>query len=840
MRRIILHSTLYALTILSPCSAIYAQGYDVESDRIVADTPEHWGAWSLPGGAVEISEEGEIRPRRMRKNINAVLNATEFAHEETGLGGIRAAGSNLGAAAKAMDGNPDTFWEPDLKDPLRDWWIEINLGRLVNATKVVLRFVDEELGDPFLHSRVLVSTGQRAFIGSDRFNYRLVGKTKKPNVDQRVLEYEILPDMRPEEGWTGGLIQYVLVVVTDSRFDKAEEISEDAYEVLPSDRRGAIEYLRKLGEGWKEVTEKEYGALDPDERGPIRYYRRERPRLAEVEVWTIGDNISLGILNRGGSMEALTASTPLRAFDGVWFSAWLAQFVPPLEKGAVTVDLGATFWVDTIRLLSSGIHYANIISSYELKGSDGSRAPDRTLIWKTLGTWGSKSGYGFHHHFEPTRVRYFMYQNMALGRWITQVSEILVYGEGYLPEVTLTSNLIELGTARNLDTITWEADVPSGTQVEIRTRTGNELREKKHFFNASGVEITELKWNAAPAFARGEVTVEYLPGNDWSPWSQFYIRSGDPITSPSPRRYALIQIKLLSDHPDRAASLRSLALRFSKPLATALAGEISPHRDVPMGVPFEFAFFIKPTFLPSDPGFDQLLLVAPLSMEMDLVDVRLGHALDFRRRTTRDFVRGDDGLFRDPSGASLDVLKDRSDSLSVRLPETVGPGDLDLLCIRFRSSMFSSGVTFGAYVANSSLPEIRQKVDSGDVTYFTSSKGSTVYTAPSPRIVGDVEIGPNPFTPNGDGINDELEIALSVFKIDTAAPVRVSIYDLGARQVAELRQGRGVASGRYRFLWDGERSSGETVPPGAYLCRISVDADFEEESELDRIVYVVY
>ena len=39
----------------------------------------------------------------------------------------------------------------------------------------------------------------------------------------------------------------------------------------------------------REVSEAEYEAIREDRfKGPIRYYRSERPRLAEVEVWTVG------------------------------------------------------------------------------------------------------------------------------------------------------------------------------------------------------------------------------------------------------------------------------------------------------------------------------------------------------------------------------------------------------------------------------------------------------------------------------------------------------------------------------------------------------------------------
>ena len=44
-----------------------------------------------------------------------------------------------------MDGDEATFWEPNPADPLSDWVLEIDLGRLVSATKVILRFAEEEI-----------------------------------------------------------------------------------------------------------------------------------------------------------------------------------------------------------------------------------------------------------------------------------------------------------------------------------------------------------------------------------------------------------------------------------------------------------------------------------------------------------------------------------------------------------------------------------------------------------------------------------------------------------------------------------------------------------------------
>ena len=73
--------------------------------------------------------------------------------------------------------------------------------------------------------------------------------------------------------------------------------------------RGDVLYFRRESTGVeREVAPAEYEAIrEARFKGPIRYYRSERPRLAEVEVWAVGENIGLGWKERGGSLEAFGA-----------------------------------------------------------------------------------------------------------------------------------------------------------------------------------------------------------------------------------------------------------------------------------------------------------------------------------------------------------------------------------------------------------------------------------------------------------------------------------------------------------------------------------------------------
>ena len=79
------------------------------------------------------------------------------------------------------------------RDLASQWWFVADLGRVVFAEKIVVRFAEEEIGDPFLLFEVLVSDGlkpARLQGGDDPGFYDRIAYPSE-NKTQRVFEIDL-------------------------------------------------------------------------------------------------------------------------------------------------------------------------------------------------------------------------------------------------------------------------------------------------------------------------------------------------------------------------------------------------------------------------------------------------------------------------------------------------------------------------------------------------------------------------------------------------------------------------------------------------------------------------
>ncbi len=74
---------------------------------------------------------------------------------------------------------------------------------------------------------------------------------------------------------------------------------------------------------------------------------------------------------------------------------------------------------------------------------------------------------------------------------------------------------------------------------------------------------------------------------------------------------------------------------------------------------------------------------------------------------------------------------------------------------------------------------------------------------------GEIIVRSNPFTPNGDGINDE--VTFNFEQLGVIDPL-LKLFDVSGRIIATIRDRKG-----YKFIWDGQDRYGNPAQPGVYL-----------------------
>jgi hypothetical protein len=169
------------------------------------------------------------------------------------------------------------------------------------------------------------------------------------------------------------------------------------------------------------------------------------------------------------------------------------------------------------------------------------------------------------------------------------------------------------------------------------------------------------------------------------------------------------------------------------------------------------------------------------------------------------------------------------DSLIVDLPETVRRDGVEL---DFNLVLKDNSTLISAFIGRSIQPGLWQPVD-------PSKRSATTVLLPSvaekDQLIGNLLVR-SLITPNGDGIGDVAEIRFHVLKGNFPAQVR--IYSLDGTLV-KLLEGQLQSDQSYLYTWSGDDNTASMVPPGIYLCDISLEAQSGTATQ-QRLIGVAY
>ena len=644
--------------------------------------------------------------------------------------GISRVGSNPPAAGALFDGDGTTYWEPAAEDSLSDWWIEVDLGRSIVVDQIVLKFVDEELGDPFRQFKVSAVPWQEPILEetstlgrsilhnlySDPFGLKtgvetglaVVGGTRSANEDQRQFIIDLEPQADAEPNWTGRMVQTIRIVVFDTKGGRHTQLSpsdqglaQAQWEALAEGDKGDVVYFVRDQEGFEQPeTKEQYERLPEERQGRREYYRRERPRLADMEVWGRGDNLSPSILAGGGSLqvEGVGIASAAAGFDANYRTVYSQKpTTQSLRRDLLTVDLGATFWLEQVRIMAKPVliqTHGEYFEGYIHYYSDGTRDPTGGLRYERLSPFereditspdimalNNVTTAGGHYYWLQDdypwapKVRYLEARIAWVGSGTptgeASIREYLLYTRAYPAEVVLESDLFALPSVQNFGRIFWDAETPLGTRLEVRTRSGDRIGRIVNYYHKSGEFWThdESVWqNLGPN--KGGTDTTFVPtAAAWSPWSNPYASSDAWVTSPGGRRFMQVQVKMITEDRETAPTLHGLEIELTPPVGERIVAEVRPALAV-AGVVDTFEVFILPNFIEgqgtsASAGFDELLLQLS-SGSMELLDLGLG--VDAETGTAAQLFAASGAGFVDEGGAVLEVLRGAGDSLWVRFP----------------------------------------------------------------------------------------------------------------------------------------------------------------------------
>ena len=483
-----------------------------------------------------------------------------------------------------------------------------------------------------------------------------------------------------------------------------------------------------------------------------------------------GENLALGSFSR-----------PPGLADGSLLTFWSAGAGALNEPGRL--DLGRRIEVNRVRVITQGKkpqdYEANSLRGYSVQISD-----DLSRWTEVASIFGITNFRETEVSFPEVETRHIQVVIAEVRRGQgSKVAEIEVFGTGFAEEGQYTSEPLNFGSStslKNFGTVSWDADVPKRTSMELQFRSAG----------------------------RDQV---------WSEWSDPVSESGVAANVPEPAIFLQYRVNFTTSDRRRSPVLRSLQIEFdtdAMPVRQAL-GSVQPLR-VPLGRDTTFVYTLDMDV--AEPGIEKIGIDVPSWAELAGPVEGLGSS---SIQTTAAY---------DPARQQFAVSFD---------PAVQPSDDISSLTIPFSTAQY---IPLFNYVAHIFAPGSENPVTASE-NRVVDVESSTVLQSWSVVISQSLDqvllrVRPNPqvFTPNGDDRNDFTVIEFVLAKVSKRQNVDIAIFALDGRKVRSLRGGN-LRAGTYFHpgtaelaasapgQWDGKDDGGNTVPPGIYLYQVEARLD---------------
>jgi len=386
--------------------------------------------------------------------------------------------------------------------------------------------------------------------------------------------------------------------------------------------------------------------------------------------------------------------------------------------------------------------------------------------------------------------------------------------------------------------------------------TDGRIEERELQYNELGANLGSdgtagwSYWSAPFKFEDGLID-ESLPVEQWS-------NTGVQLPLPGGTRF--IQFRILFDSTDDSAiQLDFLEFDYDSPLVDGgVVAEIFPSQ-VTLGEETSFRYFMRPLFGIGESGsFNRIEIAVPSAdTRIDTLFFDGRPWTEIATATTEDqdplanlqvnriapLTDGADSLGQFAQSVVIDPIT-QTPKLLIKLPQ-MRSDDFQFgqnIEIVFRSKLFRGSKEFTSSVWNDLVGDqgesIPQPTEGGDATPEVASNALLVVVDEIDQLLKAPNVLPNPFTPNGDGINDEVVFSFDLFLVLDEIDISLGIYDLSGQAIRQLNAADSSA-GTVRIGWDGNDENGAKVAPGIYLYYLKIGSD-DTANEYSGTISLVY
>lgn len=560
------------------------------------------------------------------------------------------------------------------------------------------------------------------------------------------------------------------------------------------------------GSGWESVGTLEGLTID------------ESVLLPAVVDSTTNAVDNLPLKRRGGGVSSPQAREDLTGVltDGNAETFWRVTRERRPDGTSLVIDLGAILPINRIRFQGNRDIF---LRAYELFVHDGDPAQLREGLpiayINQVGTNLEQSEPDIDVIIPLQFVRFIRLISRSGQEFILEETE--VFGDGFAPTGGYLSNVIDLGQAANFGQIRLQTRLDPLTKVVLQTRTGSvpdpkiyyrktevfegEDRQEEPILPVGSPEAQE-EYDDLTSANKGEI-VDNI--DEWSPWSAPYEDFFGDLLSPGNRQYVQFRLLFSSDDARQSAFVDAFSFDYSIPtLAEQVTAEVTP-ATITLGESNTFDYYIHSELGAANEGFDRVRIQTPFKATVQNVEL--------------------DGA----SVAFTEVDTENENSLTIQLTNDRVTTSGQLLRVTFDALVTVYGTTFFAKVFDSQTGELGQDVVPGDATPEAQTDRLSIQGKLRKELVLELQANPPVFSPNGDGINDELQVSYILLRALSQVPINVTLYDLSGRVIRRL-QNSGALNGPQRLVWDGRNESGNTASPGLYLLQLSIDTDTGSEN----------